>query len=60
MNKHTIQGTKDVPTPNDVIREIWRRVLDTSNPKVAFKGIEEIAKWQKIRDAEQSEGSSTR
>jgi len=55
MTNGTKNESEAIPTPNDVIREIWRRVLNTSNPKVAFKGIEEIAKWQKIRDMERND-----
>ncbi|MEC3863431.1 hypothetical protein VK792_19295 [Mesobacterium sp. TK19101] len=50
MKNRAIEGVGEVPTPNDVIRELWRRVQETKDDKVAFKGMEEILKWQKMRD----------
>ena len=52
MKNRAIDGVDEVPTPSDVIRELWRRVQETKDDKVAFKGMEEILKWQKIRDAQ--------
>lgn len=33
-----------VPTDNDMIREVWRRVIATSDDEIAFKGVDTIAK----------------
>lgn len=54
MQPHNHTQANNVPSPAQIVRELWRRVQMTNDHKEAFKGIEQIAAWLKIMEAERA------